>query len=160
MAHRDHPLPHPHRIAVADGHPGQVPIGGVSLDLDHRDVGAGVAAEHHRWVGPLVAQRDHHPCRAADDVVVGEHQARRLHDDARAGGRSLHHDGVVAGQGKVPEQLIEPFGHREGALRLDAHGGGLHVGGEVGEGGAERPCRRQRGGVQLGWRCRGLGARA
>ena len=145
MADRDHRLPDAERVAVPELHPRQAPVG---VDLQHRDVRAGVRADDPCAVLLLVVQRDRDLGGASDDVVVGEHPAAGRQDHAAAGGLPEAASCGALGKAVVAHELLEPLGHRAGLLHRDVDGGWGHLCCEVGKGGAL--CQGQAEGLGAG----------
>ncbi len=96
----------------------------VAVDLDHGDVGLGVGSDHLGLEAALVLERHRDVLGVGDHVVVGEHVALAVDDEARARGR--HDARVVAGQ--VTEEATEELvSLRVAALAAGAADLLLHV---------------------------------
>ena len=82
IADRHHPVADPHLAGIAEGDGVQRLLG---LDLEQREIGLGVMAEDlgHLQLG-AVGEVDDDLVGAFDDVVVGDDQAGRIDDKARA----------------------------------------------------------------------------
>ena len=91
-----------------------------ALELQHREIGARIAQHDLRLELALVGERDLHLGHALDHVIVGDDEARRIDDDARA--ERLLHPLVLASlaaEETAEDRIVE---QRIARHRLDAGG--------------------------------------
>ena len=143
IADREHAVADLHAVDRAEGDRRQVALVG----LQHRDVGFRVGAADVRGDPAAVVQDELDVVGALDHVMIGQHEAFRRHDHARAQARDalLRHPvrevGEIAAQERVVDEWT-PLPHflarvdvdhrRHGLLRgvgAARHGGGGHRGG-------------------------------
>ena len=91
----------------------------VALDLEHRQIRAGIAQHDLGFEFPPIRERDLHFRHALDDVMVGDDEAARIDDHARAerlgGARVLALRAEELAKDRIVEQRIARH-------RLDARG--------------------------------------
>ena len=88
---------------IADRHIGQ----SVGIDLDDRDVGAGVGPDQLGVVNGAVNQRNLDFVGIADNVVIGQDQsAFGIHDDTGARARHFLLTRELVGQAEEPSQVV------------------------------------------------------
>ncbi len=170
IADRHHPVADPDRLRIAEADERQI----VALDLEHGEVGRGVAPDQGRL--ELAAVRQGHGDlldrgagpRRRDDVVVGDDVAVGRDDEARAERAAALGDRRVAAavgdrNPELAEEILEAGGDLAVAVDLqhllgrDVDHGRLELRGEVGE--AHRSSgARSGGGDGAGLVLRGLGA--
>ena len=129
------------------------------VDLDDGEVGEGVDAVDGRVEGTAVLEMDGELRRVArHDVVVGEDQAVRVEDDARAGGRAgARHARHRVGLGDAVRDDRDD-GRADGLDDVDD--GRLAAGGCQRDRGRGRRARGRRGGCSRNRRLGRLGSRA
>ncbi len=118
IAERDDEIADLYRVGIAerDGRKR-----GVALDLEHRQIGAGIVEHDGRRIFALVGERDLHVGHAGDDVVVGDDEAAGIDDDAGAQrlGDALTLPVVGLAEEMAEERIVE---HRVARHGLDARG--------------------------------------
>ncbi len=103
----------------------------VRLDVEHRQVGELVGADQFGAEHPSVLQRDYDLVRIGDDVVVGQHVAALVHDDAGAQplGPELSAIALIAGEAAG----IDVDDGRAGAVRRVGEAQFTGIGDEAGQ---------------------------
>ena len=121
IADREHPVADPRRL-VGEPHVREV----AAVDLDQREVGARIGADHLGRIGLAVVERDLDGRGVLDDVVVGhgiavgrDQEARALAADEAAAARRVGLPGMPSGMPKRRKNcsIGEPLGN--GSSRSD-----------------------------------------
>jgi hypothetical protein len=94
------------------------------LYLEQRDIGARVVTYQCGLKAPLIMEGDPNGMGSIYDVVVGEHQAFGVHDDATSGRDSqCVITGSAGRQCVVSGHLLNPGSNQRAALYMDVNGG-------------------------------------